>query len=65
MDSQILGVNHERSDVMHKGWLLFWTAFFIACGVGDANSGHYTIATFELIFGIGIGINLIIRYIKE
>jgi hypothetical protein len=50
---------------MNKGWLLFWSAFFIGFGVSDILDKAYGWATFDLIFGIGIAVNLLERYRKE
>jgi hypothetical protein len=51
---------------MNKGWLLFWSALLVGFGVSDLLSKAYGFATFEFIFGLGIGINLIYRsFIKE
>lgn len=50
---------------MSKGWLLFWAATFIGFSVHDFNAGHIGFATFEMIVGVGIAFNLVIRFLLE
>lgn len=50
---------------MSKGWLLFWTALVIGGSVNDFIYGYYFWSVFEAIVGIGSGVHLIKRFLKE